>query len=66
MDFAAKLADNGVVFIGPGSKAIHSMGDKIESKRIAAKAGVNMIPGYDGIVKDANHAVELAKDIGIM
>ena len=40
------------------------MGDKIESKRIAAKAGVNMIPGYDGEVKDVDHAVEIANDIG--
>ena len=40
------------------------MGDKIESKRIATKAGVNMIPGHDGVVADADHCVELANQIG--
>ena len=42
------------------------MGDKIESKRIAAKAGVNMIPGYDGEVADVDHAVKIANDIGML
>ena len=40
------------------------MGDKIESKRVATKANVNMIPGYDGEVKDDNDAVKVANDIG--
>ena len=40
------------------------MGDKIESKRIAMKAGVNMIPGHDGVVSDAEHCVTLANEIG--
>ncbi|KAL3846572.1 hypothetical protein ACJMK2_017549 [Sinanodonta woodiana] len=62
--FAAKLAEIGVEFIGPSSKSIHAMGDKIESKRIAMRAKVNMIPGHDGVVKDADHCVELAKEIG--
>ncbi|XP_067668543.1 propionyl-CoA carboxylase alpha chain, mitochondrial-like [Haliotis asinina] len=62
--FAAKLAEIGVEFVGPNSEAIHAMGDKIESKRIAAKAGVNMIPGHDGVVKDADHCVTLANQIG--
>lgn len=39
------------------------MGDKIESKRIAKKAGINMIPGFDGVVKDADHCVQLANEI---
>jgi propionyl-CoA carboxylase alpha chain len=54
----------GVAFVGPNSESIKAMGDKIESKRIAKKAGVNMIPGFDGVVKDAEHCVTLAKDIG--
>lgn len=41
----------GIVFIGPNSKSIHAMGDKIESKRIAAQAKVNTIPGFDGVVE---------------
>ncbi len=47
-EFARLLTEAGVTFVGPNSKAIHAMGDKIESKRMAADAKVNMIPGYDG------------------
>lgn len=54
----------GVVFIGPNSNSIRAMGDKIESKLIAKKAGVNTIPGFDGTVRDAEHCVELARQIG--
>ncbi|XP_052783951.1 propionyl-CoA carboxylase alpha chain, mitochondrial-like [Mya arenaria] len=62
--FAANLADIGVQFIGPNSEAIRAMGDKIESKRIATAARVNMIPGHDGVVQDAEHCVHLANEIG--
>ncbi|XP_064615052.1 propionyl-CoA carboxylase alpha chain, mitochondrial-like [Liolophura sinensis] len=62
--FAARLAEVGVEFIGPSSSAINAMGDKIESKRIATKAKVNMIPGHDGVVQDAEHCVKLANEIG--
>ena len=54
----------GVVFIGPKSSAIQAMGDKIESKRIAAAAKVNLIPGFDGVVDDAEKAVQVANEIG--
>lgn len=63
-DFAAKLAERGVTFIGPNSSSIHAMGDKIESKLIAKKAGVNIIPGFDGVVESPEHCVELARKIG--
>ena len=56
--------DNNIVFIGPNSSAIHSMGDKIESKRIGQRAGVNLIPGFDGEVPDEDTAVKIANDIG--
>jgi len=51
-------AKRGVTFIGPGVHAIRVMGDKLESKRTALKAGVNIIPGFDGIVEvqEAKHA----------
>lgn len=62
--FASKLADIGVEFIGPSSGPIKAMGDKIESKRIAAKAKVNMIPGHDGVVEDADQCVKYANEIG--
>ncbi|XP_035694036.1 propionyl-CoA carboxylase alpha chain, mitochondrial-like [Branchiostoma floridae] len=63
-EFAKKLADEGVVFIGPPSGAIQAMGDKIESKLLAKEAKVNVIPGFDGVVKDADEAVQIANDIG--
>lgn len=62
--FAKRLKDAGIVFIGPGAHSIAAMGDKIESKRLAKKAGVHTIPGYDGIVESADDAVRLARDIG--
>lgn len=64
MEFAARLADIGVVFVGPTSKSIKAMGDKIESKRVAMAAKVNMIPGHDGEVNDDNDAVRVANEIG--
>lgn len=51
-DFATKLKENGIVFIGPPNEAIIAMGDKIESKVVAEKAGVNIIPGFNGVVKE--------------
>ena len=55
----------GVTFIGPNAHAIEVMGDKLESKRTAHEAKVNTIPGFDGIVQDAEEAVKLAQEIGI-
>lgn len=51
-------------FVGPSAKAITGMGDKLESKRLATAAGVNTIPGFDGIVRDADHCVEISRNIG--
>ncbi len=62
--FATALAKQGVAFIGPGERAITSMGDKITSKRIAQEAGVNTIPGYADVIEGAEHAVEIAGRIG--
>ncbi|GFW53901.1 propionyl-CoA carboxylase alpha chain, mitochondrial [Trichonephila clavipes] len=64
MDFAQKLEKMGIVFIGPNWKSIAAMGDKIESKRIAAKARVNTIPGFDGVVKTPEECVKIAQEIG--
>ncbi len=63
-DFAASLAKENLVFIGPGADAIEAMGDKITSKLLATKCGVNVIPGFTGVVKDADHALEIAAEIG--
>ncbi|KAJ1882432.1 hypothetical protein H4R99_001550 [Coemansia sp. RSA 1722] len=62
--FVKQLDDAGVSFIGPKEYAMAAMGDKIQSKIIAKQAGVNTIPGYDGVVRDAEHAVEIAEEIG--
>merc|ERR1711935_401917 len=63
-EFATRLKENGIVFIGPPNEAIISMGDKIESKVVAEKAGVNIIPGFNGVVRDLDHALEISNDIG--
>ena len=62
--FVAELEKAGVAFIGPNSKAIEGMGDKLASKRLATKAKVNGIPGYDGVVENEEHCVKLSNDIG--
>ncbi len=62
--FADALADAGIVFVGPGPKAIAAMGDKIESKKLASAAGVSTVPGHLDIVPDAEAAVRIARDIG--
>lgn len=63
-DFCELLEKESITFIGPPAEAITAMGDKMTSKQIAAKAGVNTIPGHDGIIKDKDHAVEVANKIG--
>src|SRR5512141_871256 len=62
--FPVALAKAGVVFIGPNPKAIAAMGDKIESKKAAAKAKVSTVPGHLGVIEDDKHAVKIADQIG--
>jgi propionyl-CoA carboxylase alpha chain len=62
--FAQALADNDIAFIGPPINAIAAMGDKIESKKLALKAGVNVVPGFVGEIDSTEHAVEIANGIG--
>jgi propionyl-CoA carboxylase alpha subunit len=62
--FCEALEQAGITFIGPATYAINSMGDKITSKLLAEKAGVNVIPGYTDVVKDSAQAVEIANGIG--
>ncbi len=62
--FADALDEAGIAFIGPGKKAIASMGDKIASKKLALNAGVNTVPGHMDLIKDADDAVKISKDIG--
>jgi len=62
--FPKALAEAGIVFVGPNPHAIDAMGDKIESKKAAAAAGVSTVPGYMGIIESEDEAVRIAKDIG--
>lgn len=50
-EFATRVVQEGFVFIGPPASAIHAMGDKIESKLLAEKAKVNIVPGFNGEVQ---------------
>ncbi|HJY17282.1 MAG TPA: acetyl-CoA carboxylase biotin carboxylase subunit, partial [Xanthobacteraceae bacterium] len=62
--FASALAKAGIVFIGPNPKAIAAMGDKIESKKAAARANVSTVPGHLGVIEDDNQAIAIAEQIG--
>ncbi|PEQ11458.1 acetyl/propionyl-CoA carboxylase subuit alpha [Novosphingobium sp. PC22D] len=62
--FAEALAEAGIEFIGPPVNAIAAMGDKIESKKLAKEAGVNVVPGFVGEIRDTDHAVEISNEIG--
>src|SRR3989440_4254208 len=62
--FPVALARVGIVFIGPHPDAIAAMGDKLESKKAAAKAKVSIVPGHLGVIADAAHAAKIADEIG--
>ena len=62
--FAEALAKENITFIGPPVNAIAAMGDKIESKKLALAAGVNVVPGFVGEIDDTEHAVRIANEIG--
>ena len=64
MKFAEALDRAGVAFVGPPTGAIEAMGDKITSKKIASKAGVSTVPGYMGLIADADEAVRISNEIG--
>ncbi|WP_445194109.1 ATP-binding protein [Sphingomonas sp. Tas61C01] len=62
--FARACAEAGIAFVGPPPGAIAAMGDKIESKKLAKAAGVNVVPGFLGEIADTDEAVRIASDIG--
>jgi propionyl-CoA carboxylase alpha chain len=62
--FPIALAEAGIVFIGPNPRAIAAMGDKIESKKAAARAKVSTVPGFLGEIADARQAAKIAGEIG--
>jgi len=63
-EFCDLLDTAGISFIGPRTYAINSMGDKITSKQLAKEAGVNTIPGFADVLRDGDHAVEIANKLG--
>ncbi|WP_391482692.1 acetyl-CoA carboxylase biotin carboxylase subunit [Nereida sp. NH-UV-3] len=62
--FAEALAAEGVAFIGPPAGAIEAMGDKITSKKLAQEANVSTVPGYMGLIEDADDAVKISNQVG--
>ncbi len=62
--FADALEAAGIAFIGPPKGAIEAMGDKITSKKIAQEAEVSTVPGYMGLIEDAEEAVRISNDVG--
>jgi propionyl-CoA carboxylase alpha chain len=63
-DFARRVEEEGIAFIGPKHYSIAAMGDKIASKKLAKEARVNTIPGFNEAIETAEQAVSIAKDIG--
>ncbi len=63
-EFARRIEEQGIVFIGPKHASIAAMGDKIASKKLAIEAKVNTIPGHNAPVESADEAVEIARRIG--
>src|SRR3981081_3316909 len=62
--FPRAVRKAGICVIGPNAGAIAAMGDKIESKKAAAKAKVSTVPGHLGVIEDEKHAVKIADEIG--
>ncbi|MGY8986544.1 MAG: ATP-binding protein, partial [Sphingomonadales bacterium] len=64
VEFLREVEKAGLIFIGPGEKAIAAMGDKITSKELAKAAGVTTVPGHIGLIADADDAVKIATKVG--
>jgi len=62
--FARRCVEEKIVFIGPNPHAIEAMGDKIESKKFAVKAGISVVPGHVGEIDDTAHAIRISEEIG--
>jgi propionyl-CoA carboxylase alpha chain len=62
--FQKALAKAKIAFIGPDAHAIYAMGDKIESKKLAQKAGVSTVPGHLAAIPNAEEAVKIARKVG--
>ncbi len=65
-EFARKCEENGITFIGPSSKVMNMMGDKINSKKIAKEVNVQTIPGVEKAIRSTEEAKEVANKIGYL
>jgi propionyl-CoA carboxylase alpha chain len=63
-EFARRVEEQGIVFIGPKHYSIAAMGDKIASKKLAKDARVSTIPGWNDAIESPEQAVAIARDIG--
>jgi acetyl/propionyl-CoA carboxylase alpha subunit len=64
-DFAEQCEKNGLIFIGPSSQAIRSLGDKVSFKNLAKKAGLPLIPGYEGEDQSTDTLLKEVEKIGL-
>ena len=62
--FAKMCKECNIKFIGPDYTAIELMGNKAKAREIMKKAGVPVVPGFEGTIKDEEHALSIAKEIG--
>lgn len=62
--FAKLLQKYGIIFVGPSAEAVEMMGDKIQAKKVAREAGVNIVPGYIGEINNEEEALSIAEGIG--
>jgi pyruvate carboxylase subunit A len=63
-EFAKLCEENNITFVGPSWQVIELMGDKARSKEVMKKAGVPVVPGSDGVLKDVEEAKALAREVG--
>jgi acetyl-CoA carboxylase biotin carboxylase subunit len=63
-NFAEICRDCGIIFIGPAPEAMRLLGDKVEARRLAKKAGVEIVPGSEGVMQNEAEALKLANEIG--
>ncbi|MES2678479.1 MAG: acetyl-CoA carboxylase biotin carboxylase subunit [Bacteroidota bacterium] len=63
-DFARKVREAGITFIGPSPESMDLMGDKLSAKATAKKYKVPMIPGSEGAISDIKEAIKIAREVG--
>ncbi|MBI4229091.1 MAG: pyruvate carboxylase [Deltaproteobacteria bacterium] len=63
-DLASACIDAGISFIGPTPKVISLMGDKAEARKLAARSGIPIVPGTEGIVENEEQAIQFTRDVG--